>query len=334
MVGMWSGAKLMAIIAPDAESALRASEILMPRLDKFIEQGLLSEYDAAAQYLPSRNLQQQRQSMLPSASELRSRLQEALDGLPFKDAIFEPFISDVDASRGVQPVTLDTLRDTTLVPLLSPLLFEMEEQWVAPVLLHGVTNPERMSALASNSGGVEVSYLDLKQATNDMMHAAMSHVVRLLCWGALFIYLVLAMNFRNLLKPLYILVPTVASVVVTSAILIASGIQLTVFHLVSLLLVVGLGLDYALFFNRLSHSKEEWATTFKALWVCCITTALVFGMLLLSNTPPLQAVGLTVSIGAGLCLIFGAVWSTAAPRISRKKKKRRVRQHIATVSRR
>ena len=328
-LGMWSGAKLMAIIAPDAESALRTSEILIPRLDKFIEQGLLSEYDAAAQYLPSRNLQQQRQSMLPSASELRRRLQEALDGLPFKDAIFEPFISDVDASRGLQPVTLDTLRDTTLVPLLSPLLFEMEERWVAPILLHGVTNPERMSALASNSGGVEVSYLDIKQATNDMMHTAMSHVVRLLCWGALFIYLVLAMNFRNLLKPLYILVPTAASVVVTGAILVASGIQLTVFHLVSLLLVVGLGLDYALFFNRLSHSQEEWATTFKALWVCCITTALVFGMLLLSHTPPLQAVGLTVSIGAGLCLIFGAVWSTAALRISRRKKKHRASPHIA-----
>ena len=81
-----------------------------------------------------------------------------------------------------------------------------------------------------------------------------------------------------------------------------------------LLLVVGLGLDYSLFFNRLSHSVEEWTTTFKALWVCCITTVLVFGMLMLSHTPPLQAVGLTVSIGAGLCLVFGAVWSTAVPR--------------------
>ena len=78
--------------------------------------------------------------------------------------------------------------------------------------------------------------------------------------------------------------------------------------------VVGLGLDYALFFNRLTHSDEEWDTTFKALWVCCITTVLVFAMLLLSNTPPLKAVGMTVSMGAGLCLVFGAIWSTSINR--------------------
>ena len=312
-LGMWSGAKLMAIIAPDAESALRASEDLVPKLNEMIEQGVLSDYDAAAQYLPSAGLQQRRQSRLPSEPVLRERLQQALEGLPFRDAIFEPFIADVMASRDVPPVTLDTLRNTTLVPLLSPLLFELEGKWIAPVLLHGVTNPERLATLSNEGAGVEVTYLDLKQATNDMMQTAMTHVVRLLCWGALFIYLVLAINFRNLRKPLYILVPTVAAVVVTSSILIAFGIQLTVFHLVSLLLVVGLGLDYSLFFNRLSDSQEEWATTFKALWVCCITTVLVFGMLMLSHTPPLQAVGLTVSIGAGLCLVFGAVWSTAVP---------------------
>jgi predicted exporter len=309
-LGMWSGAKLMAIIAPDAESALRASEDLMPQLDDFVGRGLLSDYDAAAQYLPSQRLQLQRQALLPSQSVLRSRLTEALVGLPFKGEIFEPFISDVGSVSDQQPVTLETLHDTTLVPLLSPLLFELDSQWVAPILLHGVTDPGRIAALSRIADGVEITYLDLKQASNDIMHGAMAHMGRLLSWGALFIYLVLALNFRSLRKPLYILAPTIAAVIMTTAILILSGIQLTVFHLVSLLLVVGLGLDYALFFNRLTNSQEEWDTTFKALWVCCVTTVLVFAMLLVSNTPPLQAVGLTVSIGAGFCLVFGAVWST------------------------
>ena len=309
-LGMWSGAKLMAIIAPDAESALRASEDLMPQLDDFVGRGIMSDYDAAAQYLPSQRLQLQRRALLPSESVLRGRLTEALVGLPFKGEIFEPFISDVGSVNDQQPVTLETLHDTTLVPLLSPLLFELDGQWVAPILLHGVTDPGRIRALSRVTGDVEITYLDLKQASNDIMHGAMAHMGRLLSWGALFIYLVLALNFRSLRKPLYILAPTIAAVIMTTAILILSGIQLTVFHLVSLLLVVGLGLDYALFFNRLTNSQEEWATTFKALWVCCVTTVLVFAMLLVSNTPPLQAVGLTVSIGAGFCLVFGAVWST------------------------
>lgn len=141
--------------------------------------------------------------------------------------------------------------------------------------------------------------------------------------------MVLTINFRDVRKPLYILVPTIAAVLVVTALLVASGVTLSVFHMVALLLVIGLGLDYALFFNRLTHSEREWATTFKALWVCCVTTVLVFGMLMLSHTPPLQAVGLTVAMGAALCLVFGAIWSTAAPRRRKRKKKwRRKKQPV------
>ena len=126
--------------------------------------------------------------------------------------------------------------------------------------------------------------------------------------------MVLAFNFRDALTPLRILGPTLASVLVVSALLVYSGTSLNLFHLVSLLLVIGLGLDYALFFNRLTRHQEEWATTYKALWVCCITTVLVFGMLMLSHASPLQAIGKTVACGAALCLTFGAIWSSAERR--------------------
>ena len=312
-LGMWSGAKLMAIIAPDAESALRTTEELMPVLDEYVEQGTLTDYDAASQYLPSKHLQSRRQSSLPPTPELRQRMSSALEGLPFKSDVFEPFISDIDQMRQLEPATLDTLGGTNLVPLLSPLLFELDGKWVAPILLHGVTDVDRLAALSEKKGEVEIDYLDLKQASNDVMQDALSHVLRLLAWGALLIYLVLVLSFRDVRKPVYILLPIFAAVVVATAILVAFGIKLTIFHLVSLLLIVGLGLDYSLFFSRLADSDDEWETTFKALWVCCVTTTLVFGMLLLSHIPPLQALGLTVSIGAGLCLVFGAVWSSAPP---------------------
>ena len=320
-LGMWSGAKLIAIMAPDAESALRTSEELIPLLNRYVQREWLTDFDAAAQYLPSKHLQLRRQSQLPAELPLRQRLGDALQGLPFRRDIFDPFIIDVEQTKKIQPVTLETLRDTNLVPLLSPLLFELDGKWIAPVLLHGVKDSERVAQLAAERDDVSIIYLDLKRASDEVMQAAMSHVLRLLAWGAVFIYLVLAFNFKDVRKPLYILAPTIASVIVVTAILAMGQIQLTVFHLVSLLLVVGLGLDYALFFNRLTQSADEWATTFKALWVCCITTVLVFSMLLLSHTPPLQAVGLTVSIGAALCLVFGAVWSTSTPRRKRRRRK-------------
>ena len=79
-------------------------------------------------------------------------------------------------------------------------------------------------------------------------------------------------------------------------------------------LVVGLGLDYALFFNRLPGNQDEWNTTFKALWVCGITTILVFGILTFSRTPPLEAIGTTVGLGAFMSMVFAAMWAATPDR--------------------
>jgi predicted exporter len=258
---------------------------------------------------------------------LRARLDQALAGLPFKAEIFEPFLADVEQARTQAVVTPAALEKTAFASLLRPLLFRSSEQWIATVLLHGVVDPRYLKLVSGPHGGTRTIYLDLKRKSNEIMVRATDRIMRLLGWGALFVYLVLAFSFRDVRKPLYILMPVVSSVVVVTAMLAAVGLRLTVFHMVSLLMVVGLGLDYALFFNRLTHSEEEWATTFKALWVCCATTVLVFGMLMLSHSPPLQAVGLTVSLGAALCLIFGAVWSTAVPP---KRRRRRWRRKVTT----
>ena len=126
------------------------------------------------------------------------------------------------------------------------------------------------------------------------------------------IYMVMAWTFKSLLRPFKIMIPTFSAAVVTAGLLVLSNSPLSIFHLISLMLVIGLGLDYALFFNRLPGNAEEWNTTFKSLWVCGFTTILVFGILVLSQTPPLEAIGLTVGIGAALSIIFASMWATKA----------------------
>ena len=41
-----------------------------------------------------------------------------------------------------------------------------------------------------------------------------------------------------------------------------------------------------------------------------MTTILVFGILMYSRTPPLEAIGLTVALGAFLSIVFAAMWAT------------------------
>lgn len=316
---MWSGGKLLAVVAPTAEQALQHSERLLKQLEGLLAEGVITDFNAAAQYMPSAATQRARQARLPAAAQLAGLLERAMVGLTFKPGIFEPFLRDVETARTQPQLTPDKLTSSTLGSRLNSLLFESDEHWIAPILLHGVRNPEPLSALTGQVDGVQTYYLDLKGESTRIMGEVIDRVMVLLACGGAVIYLVLAVSFRSMWMPLRILGPTLAAVLAVSACLVFSNIPLTLFHLVSLLLVIGLGLDYALFYNRLVLNRHEWSSTFRALWVCCVTTVLVFGALLLSQTPPLHAVGVTVALGAAFCLIFGAIWSSAAPRLGTHK---------------
>lgn len=192
---------------------------------------------------------------------------------------------------------------------LKSLLFEHNDIWVALILLHGVVDENALQALNKDEGDVQVLYLNVLASAEGILEKALDRITPLLVAGVGMIYLLLAFAFRSVTRPLFILLPTLSAVAATMAILNLSGIPMTLMHLVSLLLIIGLGLDYSLFYNRLNDFANEWDTTFRALWVCAFTTVLVFGILVISRTPPLQAIGATVGIGVTLSLILGACWT-------------------------
>jgi predicted exporter len=82
---------------------------------------------------------------------------------------------------------------------------------------------------------------------------------------------------------------------------------LNLYHLVSLLLVTGLSLDQALFFNRDAAEPEERRRTLLSLLVCSISAVLAFGTLAFSETNILRTIGTTVVVGAILAIGFAAV---------------------------
>ena len=71
--------------------------------------------------------------------------------------------------------------------------------------------------------------------------------------------------------------------------------------------MIGLGLDYALFFNRLEGTGEERPRTLYGLLVCGCSTILVFGILACSRIPVLHAIGMTAALGSACCLLFSGI---------------------------
>jgi predicted exporter len=106
--------------------------------------------------------------------------------------------------------------------------------------------------------------------------------------------------------------PLAAAVIVTAGVLVLSGTALSIFHLIGLLLVVAVGSNYALFFDRQTASAQDRERTIVSLVFANVTTVIGFGLLAFSKVPVLNAIGSTVGIGAILSLVFSAILITRA----------------------
>ena len=117
----------------------------------------------------------------------------------------------------------------------------------------------------------------------------------------------LAATYSHGMAPLLLAVLTVA------AGLVICQVQLTILHLVGMLLIVAVGSNYALFFDRQStlHAAGSEALTLASLVIANASTVIGFGLLSFSQVPVLVSLGTTVAPGAFLALLFAAVLSHA-----------------------
>jgi predicted exporter len=117
--------------------------------------------------------------------------------------------------------------------------------------------------------------------------------------------LIIALLFvitRQLFSLLALIIPFSGAIILTIATLLLFGYSLSIFHLVTLLLVVGLAIDYSIFMfyaqkNITQHNNINDVSQVSVI-ICLISTVIMFGALGLSTLPVLKAIGLTASLGA------------------------------------
>jgi predicted exporter len=85
-----------------------------------------------------------------------------------------------------------------------------------------------------------------------------------------------------------------------------AGEQLLLLHLVGLLLIVAVGSNYALFFDRSAAGGGIEHHALGSLMLANLTAVIGFGTLAFSNVPVLHALGITVGPGAILALVLSA----------------------------
>lgn len=294
---------LAVVTAPDAESALQKLEALDGKLEELVAGGAIGGFDHAARHLPSGRRQRERRARLPSAQELRAAIATASAGMPFRDGVFAPFSADVERTRTLPPLTPESLRATEQGPLIEGLLHQRERQVQAVIAFSAIGDPARLREWA-RAAGPDTMLVDLKQETAALASAQRSFVLRCLAVAAALLVLVVGVALRSARRVARVLAPMALTTAAIVAVLRLSGTPLDLFHLMSLVLAAGLGIDYALYFERTGNDRDLRLRTLHAVLVCSLSTLLVFALLSFSAIPVLRSIGITVTLGVVLSFLL------------------------------
>ncbi|MGQ0523551.1 MAG: MMPL family transporter [Betaproteobacteria bacterium] len=309
---------LLIVTASDREHALQRSEQLAGWLDRAMASGWIGGYDFAARYLPSRRMQESRRAALPDAAALAAGLEHAMRGLAFRPGLFEPFLADVEKARSAPWLDADALRGTAFALRVESLLRAAGSEWTALVPLSGVRDPQALHAAVAANADPKVVLLDLKREADALVAGYRAEALGLFALGMACVVLLIYVGVRSVTTTARVLVPVIAAAVLDVATLLLLGQRLTVFHMVALLLVIGVGLNYALFFNRRQGNAEERALTLLSLSVAGLATLCASTVLATSGTPVLHAIGATIAIGTVYAFALSAFLSRHGAREERR----------------
>jgi predicted exporter len=297
---------LLVVSAPSEEQALEASEALEAPLTGLVSEKALAGFDSPARVLPSRRTQSARRDALPDEARLRESLGQVVASSPFRPGLFEPFIRDVAAAKAAPPLDRARLRGTAFGLKVDSLLVQRDGRWYAFLPLRSVRDPALVAARVAATGAGDVTLLDLRVESAALLGAYRERALALWGLGLGLIVVALFLHLRSAARVLHVIAPIAAAVAATLAVLLAAGTKLTLFHLIAALLVVGVGSNYALFFEREPPDEAERRATAVTVMVCAATTILVFALLAGSHVPVLRMMGSTVAIGVSLSLAFSA----------------------------
>lgn len=292
----------------DAEEVLQREEALRARLDGAVAIDALSGYSALSRQIPSQRRQADNAALL--AQHVYGE-NGALDAL-LAELGFDPAVAArdravfEDARR--QPLRFEDW-------LASPAAATWRDLWLGAlgdedhgsvVALSGVRDPAALRAASDGLPGVQLvdRVADISTVLAHYRHMALLALVGAL--AAIGLVLMLRYGARGGLRHL---IAPLGGGLLTLATLGLFGVPATLFTVLALLLVLGLGVDYTVFLREGEASRP---TTLLAITLAGLITLLSFGLLAASVTPFIRSLGLAVLLGVAYTWLLAVL--SSAPR--------------------
>lgn len=289
-VGLPSPGQFFIVRGENEAQRLEREEALLATLDQLKQKAALTGYDAVSPWVPSPKKQ------LEARAQFRKSRQTVLTALAEELENPQPFEHDA------LPFTLADAQKTQLGEALTPLI--MKDAHV--VLLHSPSK-EALKDFATLDAMPGVKFVDRTGDISALMARWRVMMSWLLLIGFALIFGVLFWRFR--LRAWRAFVPTVIATVVALSAVVALGEPLTLFHILSLWLLLGMGEDYGIFL--VEHPQEQ-GEAWLAIGLGAISTLLSFGLLAVSQTPAIHAFGVTLGVGITVVWLISPLFAPKA----------------------
>lgn len=279
-----------------AEIVLQREELLKKRLDPLIAQQKITGYQAMSNWVPSAQTQSARRVLL------EEKLLQA-------DGPLAQLAAKIDEDRDWVAVTrahmlesgqLLTLEEFLQTPAAEPWrhlwLGQVDGVTASIVALRGLSNADLPLLQQAGAGLDGVQWVDKVAEISSVLGSYREYMSVVVLAAYIVVFVLLFPRYRR--HTWRVLAPTAVASISTLALLGFAGQNLQLFHVLALMLLLGVGVDYGIFMQEQSSKRD--ATSWLAVGLSAANTILSFGLLGLSRTPALQAFGLTMLIGTAL----------------------------------
>ncbi len=271
------------------EQALRASEAVLPVLEKLRAQRDLDAFYPPFPWLASKQLQTSNQLTWNAllTPDIRSQWDAALSSaglnaaaLPRLEKSHAPFLD------------LDQVKDSPAWPLISRQIIQLPDK-TAIVIWLGKHHPDAVIAALLDTPNSH--YFSQKERFDQLAVAYRNKAQSMLIVGILVIFAILAIRYRSVWTAIRVLIPAGLSILILLGAWGLAGSPMGLLHLIGLLLTAAVCVDYGIFF--LENKSDNEVRTFQAITVSAITTSAAFACLGAAENPALHALAWTVSPG-------------------------------------
>ncbi|HKY03119.1 MAG TPA: MMPL family transporter [Burkholderiales bacterium] len=307
LTGFDTGTQFFLIEGATTEDVLQREELLRKRLAPLIAEEKLSKYQSVSAFVPSMALQEQNRALWRKALfEDERAVKRLLHETGLRPELVDQWRAKFEAEK---PLLVENWLSAPLSTPYRQLWLGQGEHGYASILLpQGVRDLQVLAAAAEGLEGV--SWIDKAGSISKLF-------ARYRGWGALWlggtltlVYVLLTLRYGTK-RAMVVLIPAAIGIALAAAFFGYAGIPLNLFNLMALMLVLGVGVNYAIF---LIEGGEREPGTWSGVLLSAGTTLLSFGLLAFSAMPALAGFGLTLLIGIGVAVLLSPMVLTLSAR--------------------